>query len=108
MTLGDRETLTAPIQDEFGGHLGVQPGLGMDKDSYPRVSPTLGTLMEAEAPRGLAGRCGMGAGPCESTVGRRARTGLSFTTKVWRRGLRGVPGGVAVGPGGSPGAGGGR
>lgn len=32
-------------------------------DPYPWVSPTLGTLVAAEAPRGLVGGRGMGAGP---------------------------------------------
>lgn len=99
-----------PIQDGFVGGSGcsARVGHGQTGTPTPGVSPTLGTLVAAEAARGLAGGRGVGAGPRDSTVGRSARTGLSFTTKVWRRGLRGVPGGVAAGPGGSPGAGGGR
>lgn len=91
------------------GDLGVQPGWDTATlGPHSQLSPTLGTLVAAEDPCGLAGTWGMGAAPCDSTMGRSARTGLSFTTKVWRRGLRGVPGGVTAGPGGSPGSGRGR
>lgn len=61
----------------------------------PEVSPTfrvLGALVAAGGPRGLAGGDRVAAAGGDSTVGSSARTGLSLTTKVWRRGLRGVGG----------------
>lgn len=83
-------------------------GHGHTGTPYSQISRTLGTLVATEPPRDLAGGRGLGTGGRDSTVGRRARTGLSFTTNVCRRGLRGVPGGVAAAPGGSPGPGGDR
>lgn len=61
MSLGDRGALNAPIQDGFGGHLGVQPGLDMATlGLLPPGFTYLGDTGGSRGPPGLGGEVGDG------------------------------------------------